>query len=109
MFIVSCSLGLTYGLIYWFTSKFLKIIGKERTEQNQLRFLAINEVFGAIKEIKVVGLEKNYIKRFSDSAAVFATNNSYALSIEQVPRYILEAIAFGGIMSNNTYIDESNR
>lgn len=98
MFIVSCSLGLTYGLIYWFTSKFLKIIGKERTEQNQLRFLAINEVFGAIKEIKVAGLEKNYIKRFSDSAAVFATNNSYALSIEQVPRYILEAIAFGGIM-----------
>ena len=98
MLIVSCSLGLSYGLIYWFTSKFLKILGKERTEKNQLRFLAINEAFGAIKEIKVGGLEKNYIKRFSDSAAVFASNNSYALSIEQVPRYILEAIAFGGIM-----------
>ena len=98
MLIVSCSLGIAYGLIYVFTSKFLKILGKERTEKNQLRFLAINEAFGAIKEIKVGGLEKNYIKRFSDSAEVFASNNSYALSIEQVPRYILEAIAFGGIM-----------
>ena len=108
MLIVSCSLGIAYGLIYVFTSKFLKILGKERTEKNQLRFLAINEAFGAIKEIKVGGLEKNYIKRFSDSAEVFASNNSYALSIEQVPRYILEAIALWRYYVGNIIFDESN-
>ena len=104
MFIVSCSLGLSYGLIYKFANKFLKQLGNERTEKNQLRFLSINESFGAIKEIKVAGLEQNYIKRFSDSAKIFASNNSYALSIEQVPRYILEAIAFGGIMLVMLYL-----
>lgn len=98
MFVVFCSLGFAYGLIYLITSTFLKQIGKDRTENNQKRFLAINEAFSAIKEIKVGGLEKNYIERFSDSAQVFARSNSYALSIEQIPRYILEAIAFGGIM-----------
>ncbi len=98
MIVVFCSLGFAYGLIYIITSTFLKQIGKDRTENNQKRFLAINEAFSAIKEIKVGGLEKNYIERFSDSAQVFARSNSYALSIEQIPRYILEAIAFGGIM-----------
>jgi ABC-type multidrug transport system fused ATPase/permease subunit len=98
LLIVLFSLGLAYGLIYKFTSTFLKKLGRERTENNQLRFLAINEAFGAIKEIKVGGLEKKYIERFSDSAQIFASSNSYALSIEQIPRFILEAIAFGGIM-----------
>ena len=98
MFIVSCSLGTAYGLIYMLTNKFLKQIGEKRKKTNLLRFLAVNEAFGAIKEIKVSGLEKNYIERFSNSAQTFASSNAYALSIEQIPRFILEAIAFGGIM-----------
>ena len=98
LLIVLLSLGLAYGLIYKFTITFLKRLGKNRTKNNQLRFLAINEAFGAIKEIKLGGLEKNYIDRFSDSAQIYASSNSYALSIEQIPRFILEAIAFGGIM-----------
>jgi ATP-binding cassette, subfamily B, bacterial PglK len=98
MFLVCCSLGSAYGLIYLVTNRFLKRIGKKRLESNQLRFMAVNEAFSATKEIKVGGLEQNYIKRFSDSAEVYASTNSYAIAIEQVPRYILEAIAFGGIM-----------
>ena len=98
MLYVCCSLSSAYGLIYLASKKFLKQIGKKSLENNQYRFIAINEAFSATKEIKVGGLENNYIKRFSDSAKVYATSNSYALSIEQIPRFILEAIAFGGVM-----------
>ena len=98
MLIVFFSLSLSYVLIYAFTKRFLKRMGTERLKNNELRFTAVSEAFGAAKEIKISGLEESYTKRFSNAAYIFASHQSYALSIEQVPRYILEAIAFGGIM-----------
>ena len=98
MLIVFFSLSSSYVLIYAFTKRFLKRMGTERLKNNELRFTAVSEAFGAAKEIKISGLEESYTKRFSNAAYIFASHQSYALSIEQVPRYILEAIAFGGIM-----------
>ena len=98
MLIVFFSLSSSYVLIYAFTKRFLKRMGTERLKNNELRFTAVSEAFGAAKEIKISGLEESYTKRFSNAAYIFASHQSYSLSIEQVPRYILEAIAFGGIM-----------
>jgi ATP-binding cassette, subfamily B, bacterial PglK len=95
---VGFSLGGAYGLIFYFTGNFLDRIGKERLKSNQLRFTAVSEAFGASKEVKVGGLEQTYIKRFSDSAQSFAKTGAYAAIIRLLPRFILEVIAFGGIM-----------
>ena len=96
--IVGFSLGGAYGLIFYFTRNYLDRIGKERLKSNQLRYTAIIEAFGAAKEVKVGGLEKIYTKRFSDSAQIFALTAASAAIIRQLPRYLLEIIAFGGIM-----------
>ena len=96
--IVGFSIGGAYGLIFYFTRSFLDRIGKERLKSNQLRFTAVSEAFGAAKEVKVGGLEQIYIKRFSDSAKSFAQTAASATIVRQLPRFILEAIAFGGIM-----------
>ena len=96
--IVGFSIGGAYGLIFYFTRSFLDRIGKERLKSNQLRFTAVSEAFGAAKEVKVGGLEQIYIKRFSDSAKSFAQTAASAAIVRQLPRFILEAIAFGGIM-----------
>ena len=101
---VGLSLGATYGLIYIFTLSYLNRIGKERLKNNQLRFTTVSEAFGAAKEIKVSGLEKIYIKRFSDPAKTYARNMASAAVIAQLPRYVLEAIAFGGIMLVMLYL-----
>ena len=63
-----------------------------------MRFTAVSEVFGAIKEIKVGGLEQKYINDFSNSAKIFANSQASARIIGQLPRYFLEALAFGGIL-----------
>ena len=42
-----------------------------------MRFTAVNEGFGAAKEIKVYGLEQVFIKRFSDPAKTFGYKNCY--------------------------------
>ena len=96
--IVGCSIGGAYSLIFYFTRSFLDRIGKERLKSNEIRFTAVSEAFGAAKEVKLSGLEQIYIKRFSDSAKSFAQTASAAAIIRLLPRFILEAIAFGGIM-----------
>jgi len=102
--IVGLSLGGTYGIIFFFLRKYLNRIGDERLVNNHLRFTAVNEVFGASKEIKIGGLEETYIKLFSNSALGFARTNSSAQIIAQLPRFILEGIAFGGILLIMLYI-----
>lgn len=96
--IVGFVLGTAYLLIYLFTRSYLNRIGKQRLESNQERFTAVSEAFGAAKEIKVGGLEQIYIKRFSDPAKIFAKLQAIGIVIAQLPRYVLEAVVFGGMM-----------
>lgn len=95
---VAAILGLAYGLIFKATSGFLTRIGKERVKANQWRFTAISEAFGAAKEVKVGGLEQAYVKRFADPAHAFARYQASAQVVSQLPRFGLEAIAFGGML-----------
>jgi ABC-type multidrug transport system fused ATPase/permease subunit len=87
-----------YGLIVYSLQNYLSRSGQERLKNNELRYLAVNEAFGAAKEIKVGGLEQAFIKRFSVSTEIMVRINSSAQVMAQVPRLILEAIAFGGIL-----------
>ena len=97
-FIVGFCLSSSYVLIYWATKTYVSRLGKERFKKNQQVFKSINEAFGAIKEIKMGGLEKIYIKMFSNPAQTIAKNIASSSIVQQLPRFILEAIAFGGIM-----------
>jgi len=96
--IVGITLGLAYWIIYSLVRGYLNRVGGERLKNNELRFRSISEAFGAAKEVKVGGLEKIYVKRFSDPAERFAKINSSFAIITSLPRFFLEAIAFGGIL-----------
>ena len=96
--IIGLTFGCAYLLIFLFVSRYLTRIGKDRLRNNQLRFTAISEAFGAVKELKVGGLEETYIKSFSFSALILAKTQATNSVIAQLPRFILEAIAFGGIL-----------
>jgi ABC-type multidrug transport system fused ATPase/permease subunit len=92
------TLGGVYGIIFYFINKYLNRIGNDLIKNNQKRFGIVSEVFGAIKEVKFAGLEKVYIKLFSNSAKTFSRIEISAKILSQLPRFILEAIAFGGIL-----------
>ena len=96
--IVGCTLSLAYGLIYTFARHHLHRIGEERLNSNAMRYTKISEAFGAAKDVKVKGLENNYISLFSDPARVYAKTNTSISIFEKLPRYALEAIAFGGMI-----------
>ena len=96
--IVGLILGCSYLLVFYFVRNFLTKNGEDRLKNNELRYRAISEAFGAAKEVKVGGLEKIYIKNFSNSAQIYARTIAASQVVAQVPRYVLEALAFGGIM-----------
>ncbi|MDC0509315.1 ABC transporter ATP-binding protein/permease [Gammaproteobacteria bacterium] len=95
---VSVVLGLFYGLIYTSISRLLSRMGAKRYDSNSDRFRVASESLFAIKEVKIGGVEGLYIKRFNSSAKEFAKNEAQLKTITALPRYALEAIAFGGMV-----------
>ena len=83
---------------FFFVRKKLNDIGTKRLKNNQTRFATVSEAFGAIKTIKVGSLEKAYINEFSIAASIYAKTQASASVISVLPRFFLEAVAFGGIL-----------
>ena len=96
--IVGFTLLVAYYFIFSLVRKYLNRIGEERVKSNEKRFKVVTEAFGASKEVKLGGLEKIYVKLFSGSAKIFALTTASAFVINQIPRFILEAVAFGSIL-----------
>ena len=95
---VAAVLGLFYGTIYKAISKLLTRMGSLRYDSNRERFKVATESLFAIKEVKISGVEELYIERFNSSAKEFAKNEAQLKTITALPRYALEAIAFGGMV-----------
>jgi len=95
---VGVVLGLAYASIYAVMTGWLKRLGQARIQANQERFTALSEAFGATKEVKVGRLEQVYIQRFAKHAKIYAKGQATARVIAQLPRFALEAIAFGGML-----------
>lgn len=97
------TLGGAYALVYLLTRKYIERIGKERIKANKDRYKTLSEAFGASKELKLGRLENIYLSRFADPAKIFAKNQASIKIISQLPRYIVEAVAFGGLLLLSLY------
>lgn len=106
--VLALSIGLvlsgSYALIFKFMSGSLNRLGHFSLDANSKRFMAVSEAFNAVKELKIGGLEATYIENFSRPAALYAKYQSAALAIVSLPRFALEAVAFGGMMLMVLYL-----
>ena len=96
--IIGLILCLAYLIVYKSLLNIINLKSQERFNANQWRFTAVSEAFGAVKEIKLSGLEQTYIDRFSEPAKSLAKNQASLQVIGKLPRYAIEAIAFGGML-----------
>lgn len=92
-------IGGSYYLIFSFFRKYLYGIGEKRLIANRLRFKFLSEAFGASKEVKLAGLEKIFINKFSTPSLIFAKSQANSNVISTLPRYFIEAVLFGGMLS----------
>ena len=101
--------GIAYGLIYLLFHSRMAVLGEKRLEANELRFAIISEAFGALKEVKAGCFEEHYRESFDRAARMQAIVGTHAQAITLVPRYALEALAFGGILAVMTWLFASNQ
>lgn len=101
---VAVGLGVSYGAIYMGLRGYLARIGADRVRANQERFQAVQEAFGGIKAIKVGGLEGSSLHRFEGPSKRFARRQAALQIANQLPRFALEAVAFGGALAVALYL-----
>jgi ABC-type multidrug transport system fused ATPase/permease subunit len=95
---VSLVLGGTYGAIYVIIRRRMSRSGRQRLIANQERFKIAAEAFGGIKDLKILGKEATAVEKYSRSSLRYVDAHADRLIFSQLPRNILEVIAFGGIM-----------
>ncbi|MCV2881834.1 ABC transporter ATP-binding protein [Actibacterium sp. XHP0104] len=90
----AASLGGSYALIYLWLRKRLERLGKESLHANKQRFQLMQEATGGVKEVKLLGLEESYVRRFREPARLVARNAALSQVYSQLPRIALEALTF---------------
>lgn len=91
-------LGGVYAVIYWLSRRALKLLGRQRVDANSARFRIANEALSGIKNIKLLGREGTYVDRYKRPSQEMATAIAAIQVVSLVPKFALEAIAFGGII-----------
>ena len=101
--IVMSTMCFFYLVVYYLNKNLLKKIGYELFLDNGKLYKIISEAFGAFKEVKLGGLENIFISQFSKPAKNIAQKSALVEIFSAFPRFVLEAIAFGGMLLITLY------
>lgn len=101
---VTFTLATAYFVAFKVTRTLMVRLSKDRTDANRDRYYFLSQAFGAIKEVKVNGLEDLYKRRFNKPAKTYARSHALAQITSQLPRYAIEAISIGGVLFTCTYL-----
>jgi len=102
--IVGATLSMSYTIIYWSIRTKISKIGVAVTQLFSDRLRLVNESLGGIKELKLLGREKYYLKKFRDVSKEIIRKQIFSRTATELPKYILESIAFGGILAMTIYL-----
>lgn len=97
--LVAIIFGAAYGLVYLLIRRPLINMGRQRAAANTQRFKSVNEAFGSIKEVKILNREQAFVERYEPAAETYASSMANQQILGQLPRYAIESIAFGVVIS----------
>ena len=97
-------IGGTYALLYAGVRRRINVMGRERHRLNEQRFRIVGEAFGGMKDVKLLGLEGYFVDRFREPARRMAEVDAADQSLREVPRYVIEGVAFGGLVGFILYL-----
>ncbi|MFG6554303.1 ABC transporter ATP-binding protein [Sulfitobacter sp. 1A16808] len=91
-------LGGVYAAIYGLSRRALTRFGHVRVAANSSRFRIANEALSGVKDIKLLGREYVYVERYGVPSQEMTATMTSIVVVSRVPKFALEAIAFGGII-----------
>jgi len=78
--------------------------GKAISQVNEQRFRLMSEGFGGIKDVLLLGRDNDFIKHFNQTSHKLAYSQGTNATLTQAPRYFMELIAFGSIITLVLYL-----
>lgn len=91
-------LGSSYSVVYLVLRGKLHRVGQEMMRALGERFRTAQEAMGGIKDVKLLGLEDNYIAVYEVAAQKSARSLAAIGLVSELPRFALEAITFGTLL-----------
>lgn len=91
--------GLVYAIIYYGIRNTLNYISIRRVQANGERFKAVSEAFNAIKEVKLRSSESFLVNQFAKPSKVYTSESCKHEIISRTTGYLVEIMAFGGIVA----------
>jgi ABC-type multidrug transport system fused ATPase/permease subunit len=96
--LAALGIGGAYATIFVFVRRRLAHHGRDLVASNSARHRMALEAFGGIKDVKLLGLEARYAERYDAPARLFAESSAASQVIGDLPRFLLEAVAFSGLV-----------
>jgi ABC-type multidrug transport system fused ATPase/permease subunit len=91
-------LGAAYGITFLLVRRGMAESGRLRSQADRARFQAASEALSGIKDIRILGREEPFLRRFERHSRVYEAQMARQQVIAAVPRYAFETIAFGGML-----------
>ncbi len=90
--------GGAYGAVYAVVRRSQHRLGWEQFNNNGLRFMIAQEALGGIKDVKMLGREAEFMRRFGEPSLRYSVAAAHNQIVSRIPRYALELVVFGGIL-----------
>lgn len=103
-FAAAIILGAFYGSVEFVSRARLARIGTERQQSVRGRFKVLGEAMGGIKDLKVGGLERQFVDRFSVPSQRYASVQISATMLGQLPSFAMQGILFGSMLLAILYL-----
>ena len=94
---VICVLGTAAWIFYYFTQHLLVRLGEEYQYNEGLRIQHLQQGLGGVKDVKILGREKDFLNRYSVHNIKSARAGQLRLTLQQLPRFLLEFLAVVGL------------
>ena len=91
--------GGAYVIVYSVIKHRLGRLGRKRVDVNTLRYKLNAEAFGGLKEVKALGREEFFVRRYAAVSTKYASYQATSKIYSQLPRFLIETLAFGGLMA----------
>lgn len=90
--------ALAYIILYRVVRKRIVTNGKEISKTSTDRYKLMSEAFGGIKDVLLLGRQKEFIRRFNLTGGRLAHAQGLNQALTLAPRYFIELIAFSAVI-----------
>ena len=96
--------AIAYIILFKLVRLRLQHNGRTISEVYEERFRLMNDAFGGIKEVLLLGRDNNFIRRFIQTGHRSAFSEGTNQALAYVPRFFMELIAFGSMIALLLYL-----